>query len=380
MKVCVLAGGSFEKNRAEYHLTRDFIAFFLDKGAEVSLIQKYENQQNVLPDVLRDRPGFRLHEYRVEAVKKKNFIGRMLGEMTYYLRAVKAVRKEKDSDVFFLQSNNCAYLPIFLIHLFTRKPVLYNEQDIFPQNAFLAGILGEKSLPGRILFGLQKWALRHADGVITISEDMKKTLQAAGAKNVWVAYNWKNDGNGEKLPGYDDGKFHAVYAGNIGVMQNVELLIEAARYLKDNPEICIDIYGNGAHFEGCKVKAEGLANVCFREPVPVHQAFSLYENADVNLVPLAKGVIATALPSKTAVCLQCGKPVIFCFDEDAEFSKEMINAGCPVVSPEDAEGLAKAILEMQKTPVYPDERAKAMFDKEKSLETYGQAVKALMNC
>lgn len=378
MKVCVLASGSFEKNRAEYHLTRDFITYFLNKGAEVSLIQKYENQKEVLPDELRDRAGFRLYEYRVEAVKKQNFIGRMLGEMRYYLRAVKAIRKEKSSDVFFLQSNNCAYLPIFLIHLFTHKPILYNEQDIFPQNAFLAGIVGEKSLPGRILFALQKWALRHVDGVITISEDMKKTLQAAGAKNVWVAYNWKNDGNGEKLPGYDDGKFHAVYAGNIGVMQNVQLLIKAARYLKDQPEICIDIYGNGAHFEKCKEQAQDLTNVYFHDPVPVHQAFSLYENADVNLVPLAKGVIATALPSKTAVCLKCGKPVIFCFDEEAEFSKEMAAAGCPVVDPEDAEGLAKAIMEMQKNPVYPDESAKALFDKAKSLETYGKAVDYLV--
>ena len=74
MKICVLASGGFEKNRAEYHLTRDFITYSLDRGAEVSLIQKYETQSNVLPEELQDRNGFRLYEYQVDAVQKKNFM------------------------------------------------------------------------------------------------------------------------------------------------------------------------------------------------------------------------------------------------------------------------------------------------------------------
>lgn len=377
MKVCVLASGSFEKNYSSYHLMRDLILYLRDRGDEVSLIQKYFEKSGQLPPEFSGQ-GIRTHEIYFSQAEKSNMVKRMLVDIKYYLQTIKYIRAEKESDVFFLQSNNTPFIPIALIHLLTRKPVVYNVQDIFPQNAIIAGMLNERSLPAKVLLLLQKWSLKHADGIITISEDMKQTLISAGAdpKKISVAYNWENEIHGEAIEKIDDGKFHVVYAGNIGVMQNVEIVVEAARLLKDNPAIQFDIYGNGARKAKCQEMAQGMTNVCFFDPVPADKAHSLYCNADVNVVPLAKGIIKTALPSKTAACLQCGKPTIFCMDMDSEWGKMLSKASYGACEADMPEKLANIILKLSNSAsrqAVPKEVLK-IFGRQTTLAAYYQAL------
>lgn len=344
MKVCVLSSGSFERNYSSYHLMRDLILYLRENGDEVSLIQKYSEQPEKLPTEFHGQ-DICVHEIRFAKVEKANMVKRMLADIKYYFKSAKHICSESDSDVFFLQSNNVPCVPIALIHLLARKPVVYNVQDIFPQNAFIAGILKEKSLPAKVLLLLQRWALKHADRIITISEDMKQTLISAGAdpRKISVAYNWENEIHGEPIAKVDDGRFHVVYAGNIGVMQNVELIIEAAKLLRENSKIVFDIYGSGTRENKCKKMAQNLSNVCFHSSVLVNQAFSLYLNADLNIIPLVPRGIMTAFPSKTATCVSCGKPVLFCVDKNSAWGKDLENSGGYVVNPNDYEELAEAI-------------------------------------
>ena len=243
---------------------------------------------------------------------------------------------------------------------------------------FLVGMLSEKSIINRMLMVLQRWSIKRADAVITISEDMKQTLIAAGAiaDKVTVAYNWENEIYGEEIERVNDGKFHVVYAGNIGVMQNVEIVVEAARHLSGYSEIQFDIYGNGARRKKCEEMAEGLNNIKFFDPVPANQAYSLYCNADVNVVPLAKGIIKTALPSKAAACLQCGKPVIFCINTDSEFARQLMNDGVKVVEPDNAVKLADVVVSANTQ--YSHCELLKYFDKNISISIYDKAMKALM--
>lgn len=383
MRICVLSSGSFEKNYASYHLMRDLISYFLEDGNAVSLIQKSYTGECVLPAGLQEQKQLVVHSVLCRQAEKSNIIGRMLADIQYYLRTVKFIKQEKQCDVFFLQSNNCPYVPIFLIRLFTGKPVVYNVQDIFPQNAAISGLVSEKSFVYRVLRWLQRWALKRADGIVTISQDMKNTLVTAGAQEakITVAYNWENEERGSQIEKEEDGKFHVVYAGNIGMVQNVELIVEAARLLQDEAHIQFDIYGSGARKKLCQEKAEGLKNIRFYEPVAAEQAYSLYQNADVNLVPLAKGIIYTALPSKTAACLRCGKPVIFCIDADSEFAKMLRENGIPVTSPTDAGDLAEEIQNRANKPGYGKngKELTKLFSPETALHIYGETVRKTQN-
>lgn len=351
MKVCMLSGSSFEKNYASYHLMRDLICHLLEDGHEVNLIQKCFSKPGCLPPELADKAGLTVSDISFKEADKNNLIKRMQSDLSYYIKTAKSIRRSKNCDVFFLQSNNVPWLPIGLIKILTRKPVVYNVQDIFPQNAIFAEMISEKSIISRILLKLQKWVLKHSTAVITISEDMRETLVEAGADpdKVHVVYNWKNSVNdeGKFIPKDQDGKFHVVYAGNIGRMQNVEVIVRAAAEIANHPEIQFDIYGNGALKETCIMLAQELhaTNVTFFDPVPAAEAHSLYENADLNIVPLAKNIIKTALPSKTAVCIECGKPVIFAIGETSMAAKMISEReSAKVIESDDFIGMTKLIM------------------------------------
>lgn len=149
---------------------------------------------------------------------------------------------------------------------------------------------------------------------------------------VQVIYNWGH----EELKAHSEqdnvflrkypkkpGEFRVVYAGNLGKMQNVELILETAALMKDDAGVSFYIVGGGVNEEKLKIfaKEKELNNVTFVGMQPPEEVADLYAAADVNVIPLQKGLIYAALPSKTADCLIAGKPIITCVDDESKFAK-----------------------------------------------------------
>ena len=143
--------------------------------------------------------------------------------------------------------------------------------------------------------------------------------------------------------------FNVVYAGNIGVMQNVDILIDAAKLMKDENEIWFHIIGNGVYKEKLEARVQeyGITNISFWPMQPPELAPVIYSAADVNVIPLVKNVYRTALPSKTATCFACQKPVVFAIGAESKFGQKVKDVGCPVVSSDNAEELIDAIRKIQ---------------------------------
>lgn len=164
---------------------------------------------------------------------------------------------------------------------------------------------------------------------------MKSTIvtrYSIPADKVQVIYNWGH----EELKAHSDeenvflkkypkksGEFRVVYAGNLGKMQNVELILETAALMKDDQDVSFYIVGGGVNEEQLKTfaKEKELNNVIFVGMQPPEEVADLYAAADVNVIPLQKGLIYAALPSKTADCLIAGKPIITCVDNGTAVEK-----------------------------------------------------------
>lgn len=84
--------------------------------------------------------------------------------------------------------------------------------------------------------------------------------------------------------------FNLVFAGNVGVMQSVETIVEAAKILKENNKIIFHIVGDGTSLEGCKALATlyELDNVIFYGRKPITDMPNYYNMADVMLLTLKK--------------------------------------------------------------------------------------------
>lgn len=336
MKIAVVSIGSFDTQYSDYHIMRDIIVGFLERGHNVNLIQKQYLETPQYPQQFEKYLGNQLQvqNIRFEKKAKADLKARYLADLAYYRQACRFMKQNRP-DKIFLQSNNTAFYTVFYAKHVLKCPLVYNEQDIFPENAYFAGILSESSLVYRVAHALQKYAYKNATALSTISDDMKSTIvtrYGIPENKVQVIYNWGH----EELQAHSEaentflrrypkktGEFRVVYAGNLGKMQNVELVLEAASLMKDEVDISFYIVGGGVNEEKLKTfaKEKKLNNVTFVGMQPPEEVADLYAAADVNVIPLQKGLIYAALPSKTADCLIAGKPIITCVDDESEFAK-----------------------------------------------------------
>ena len=364
MKIAVVSIGSFDTQYSDYHIMRDIILGFLERGHEVSLIQKQYLDTPRYPQQFDKYFGKRLqvHNIRFEKKAKADLKARYLADLSYYRQVCKWMKKNKPDKVF-LQSCNTAFFTVFYAKHILKCPLLYNEQDIFPENAYFAGILSENSPVYKVAHALQKYAYKNATALSTISDDMKSTIvtrYGIPEDKVQVIYNWGH----EELQAHSEventflqkypkkaGEFRVIYAGNLGKMQNVELVLKAAALMKDEKNVSFFIVGSGVNEEQLKTfaKEKELSNVTFVGMRPPEEVADLYSAADVNLIPLQKGLIYAALPSKTADCLIAGKPIITCVDEHSAFAKLMESNGYLNANPENANKLSDSIKKVKDT-------------------------------
>lgn len=359
MKVLFWMFIGFDQHATSEHLLSAVIEQLCIQGHTVHIIQK--DTGGSLPPIPEKLSKFQVTTdvipYR--AANKSNFIARYLTELKYISACKKYIAG--DYDAVFIQSTNVAG---FAVHAVRKKlpnaNITYNVQDIFPYNAAYSGSIKANGVVFRVLAAVQRYGYRHSDHIITISEDMKDTLVEDGmpSDKIEVIYNWSYQdepyGNLDLAPVshmFSADYFNVVYAGNIGVMQNVDILIEAARLMKNDSAVWFHIIGNGVYKNKLEAKAQeyGITNISFWPMQPPELAPLIYSAADVNVIPLVKNVYKTALPSKTATCLACQKPIIFAIGKESKFGKKVATGGqCVVVGADEPEELVSAFMKLQK--------------------------------
>lgn len=362
MKVLMWMGGNFDRRTPSEHLLVAIVQALYADGHTVHIIQK--DTGGPLPKLPSElvELGVTTDCIPCQLASKGNFIARYLVELRYVWKCRRLIKKYRDYDAVFNQSSNVAGFMAFVVkHNMPKARLTYNVQDIFPENAAYIGSV--KGIVYKILSAEQRYAYRHADQIITISEDMKDLLVEKGAdsQRTDVIYNWSytdsmyrfEDVYSEKIAGFlSADKFNVVYAGNIGTMQNVDVVVEAAKLMQEEDHIHFHIFGDGMYKERLQHEAEGLSNISFWPMQPSELAPSIYAMADVNVIPLAPNIYRTALPSKTATCIACQKPIIFCIGKESKFGKWMSNeAGFYVLGSCDAEKLVDAIRKVEKNRI-----------------------------
>lgn len=360
MKVLMWMSGGFDRRTPSEHLLVAIVQALYKSGNTVHIIQK--DMGGTLPHLPAslENLGVTTDCIPCRLAAKSNFVGRYFVELRYIFKSIRFIIAHKDSMAVFNQSSTVAGFMTYAVkHIIPNARLTYNVQDIFPENAAYIGSV--KGIVYRILSAEQRYAYHHADQIITISEDMREMLIEKGAdpKKTEVVYNWSytdglyklEDVYSEKIAEFlTPDKFNVVYAGNIGTMQNVDVVAETAKLMQDEEDVHFHIFGDGMYKERLQHEAEGLSNISFWPMQPSELAPSIYAMADVNVIPLAPNIYRTALPSKTATCIACQKPIVFCFGTQSKFGKgACIQEGYCMTDSGDAVELRSAILEIKKS-------------------------------
>ena len=336
MKLLFVFNIGFDKGGPSVHLLKSVLDKALCRGHHCHVILKKTTNSNDigLEDLIAKYTALSVSIIRKISVKR-GFVKRYIDDCKYALKC-KKYYKNQQYDAVFLQSCNVAW--VYMAGFKRLKcPVVFNVQDIFPQNLMFSGQLPISKITYPLFSYLQRIAYRKATCLITISEDMKQTLVECGIapNKIEVIYNWSYSDNPirlENIPAEhifdlktDPQKINVVYAGNIGKMQNVELIAKTAVLSQKDDRIHYYIIGDGANKSHIMHMVEGLSNVTVLPMQPAIYAESIYAQADINVIPLAKGGIKTALPSKTATVLRTDKHTVFCIDKNSKFEESMKN-------------------------------------------------------
>ena len=364
MKILFWLSIGLDRRSPSEHLLTDMVEVLYERGHTVHVLQKNTNGPLAILPKRMIELGVETTRINCVTFKKSNLIGRFADDILYVMQCIKWLRKHHEFDRIFLQSSNVAGLQTRILqHVQKRIPVMFNVQDIFPENAVYGGVLKKNGFPYRLLAFMQCHAYRYASKIITISEDMKDQLIEIGADadKVEVVYNWsyRDTMYDSAVLDYsclediiEQSKFNVVYAGNISRMQNVEIVIQAAAQMKDEKDICFHVIGDGPY----RNKLERLAielqtnNVAFHDMMSSDCAPAIYCAADVNIIPLAENIYRTALPSKTATCLACGKPIIFAIGKESIFVNRLTSTWChEVIDSDDCAALCESIRKIKQS-------------------------------
>jgi len=254
----------------------------------------------------------------------------------------------------------------WLASVIKRAPFVFHVQDLQPDAAIGLGMLRQSWLT-RILYWMERFAYAKAARVSGISRGMLEMFRKKGVPDRKLVYF----PNGVKLPlelpnrgGFrgqheiPEDAFLAVYSGNLGVKQGLDVLINAATLLTVtvaagaetnncvNPAIRIVIAGEGArraHLSELVARSK-LDNVLLLPLLPDNAYRQMLADADCIVITQQAGTGAFFFPSKLLTALAAGKPVVTVADESSELAKALAVGGFGLnVPPNDPPALAAAI-------------------------------------
>ena len=242
-----------------------------------------------------------------------------------------------------------------------KKKVIYNLQDIFPDSLVTSGICGADSTLMKIGRKMENFTYRNADVIITITDDMKANVVSKGVdpEKVKVVRNWIDVNRIQPVKKEDNklfdelnllrDKFYVVYAGNLGKVQGVEVILEAAALLRDKENIRFVIFGNGSEEENIREKAKGMPNLSIFPLQPMDRVSEVYSLGNVSIVPCKPGTGGSGMPSKTWTIMATGTAIIASFDLGGEMQRTIRDAECGYcVQAGDVSALAEKIEEMSR--------------------------------
>ena len=301
------------------------------------------------------RNGVRIVRARGTTLSTRRFTGRATNYLTYFFSALLAALRLPRQDVTIALTDP----PIIGLAALAARPrhgVIFFCQDVFPE---VAGLLEDFHSPfiNGLLERLNRFMVRRAVRIVALGDTMASRLvhgKGADPAKLTIIHNWADTSAivpSEKRNDFAvahglESSFVLLHAGNIGLSQNLDVVLDAAALLKPRRDIVILFIGDGNRRAALQSAAasRGLDNVRFLPFQPRDQLRWTYASSDVCLVSLKAGLAGYIVPSKLYPILAAGRPYIAAVEAMSEVAALTQRHRCGVlVDPGDAVQLAEAV-------------------------------------
>ena len=328
---------------SKHSLYSDFIIELHSHGHEVRVVSPRQINQEEGLYIENGIPVVRFITDQLTG--NKSFIKKGIAYLKLVYQYPKAVNKFFKNEKFNFIYANSLPLEIGIVIYYLKKKYKaksyvmlcdYLWQDLVSLNVLKKWnpIILYYRLLERILFKSADYIGALSEGYIDFA---KKYYQFIENKSTAVILPWSFEetvfgGKDELLKNMGlQGKFLAIYGGNVGVAQDINNVINLAYACKGIIDIVFLVVGKGAQFEMIKkkVKSEQLMNIRFLDFMPKDKYLRLIHACDIGLISLNEKLGAPNFPSKASSLFSMSIPVVAAIDYITDFGQflEQNNVG-----------------------------------------------------
>lgn len=312
--------------------------------------KKYRNKKNMVERYNN------INIIRVKTIqRRKGAIFRSLNYLSFVVKGgCKAFfLKEYYDIVFTFQTSPITmYWPGLIYAKKNKSKKILYVLDLWPESVKAMGF-EKNSLIYKLSHKLSRYLYNTADNILVSSPSFKSYLNEVNNVNLEkIDYlpQYSDENTIEKSPLNDKNILTFIFAGNIGYVQNLEILVEALRIINDtNKSILIKVYiiGNGPNLEKIKILVQDY-NISkyfmFKNFMEPEKLDYYYLKSDIAILTLSnESLIGNTIPGKLQTYMKKGMPILGAISGDAKKIIEESKSGLCVDS-NDIKGLANNIL------------------------------------
>lgn len=379
MKILIITQYYFPETGATSNRAYSLAKTFQDEGHEVRVIAERPNHPTGIFHKGYEKGMFIDGEWGgvpvtwtwVHTKPVKGFLDRILFYLSYMFMAIFAVfRLRGRYDVVIATSP-----PLFVglsgwaAAKIKRAKFVFDVRDLWPEVAIKMGELtNPKAI--RIAENIEHFLYRKADIIIPVTQSFLDTIAGMGIErskmkvitNGTVPEEFLLENNLEdlrQLLGLPQHAFIVTFAGNMGLAQGLDHIVECAKLYKDRSDTSVVFLfvGDGARKQRLVdyVSTHQLDNVLFVDRVPAPIAIRYLNASNALLVSLGNDpVYSMFVPSKLFDNMAVGKPILLSVDGEAKAILDRANAGLYYPA-EDSQKLLKCIEKLRFNPCMVEE-------------------------
>jgi glycosyltransferase involved in cell wall biosynthesis len=248
-----------------------------------------------------------------------------------------------------------------LVAAIDKVPFVFEVRDLWVDNAVELNIVRNHTLVSAA-HGLESRLYRAASRVVVNSPGfVTEVSKRTSPSKVIVVPNGVECS--DFLPGQEPGRYRelfglnadsivVLYAGNMGMANDLETVVGSADILRSRTDVEFHFFGSGMHVGSLKelVLLQHLRNVYFHEPVPKAAMPQLLCCADVCVAPLRDTpLFSLVFPNKVFDYMAAGKPIIYTIGGPIREALTSARTGA-YVKPGDSQSMATALLRYADDP------------------------------
>ena len=356
----------YPEHNSSATLPFDTAKSFVRQGYHVGVLCGYPKEYFDGNEVPYDEDIDGIHIHRISYIQSNRAgkLGRLINYLSFTVSAILNVKKFRDYRCIICYSNP-PILPAAAVHAVKRfgTKLVFVVYDLYPEVAYASNSIMKGSMIDKVMRRINHKMYKVVDKVIVLSEEMRDYILSnrpeLSGDRVSVIYNWAHEENENTTRNGDvlsknsnsgtsasDERFCVSYFGNMGICQDMDVIMQAADKLASDRQVQFRLIGHGNKKEQIRqyISEHGLNNTQLYGYMTGEALRRELEESGCCVVSLNAGLRGMCAPSKYYTYLFAGKPIISVMETDSYISEEVVREGIGfAVTNGDSEGLVKAI-------------------------------------